>query len=222
MLTRILQIWVLSVAIVGAGSAHAYVVNGDFSNGLFGWTTEDLLSDGSLVSPSASVEELNGVAKLSTQGFADPGVRVVTLAQAFTIDSAAEALGFDIGFDRAGTDGSGIVGLPDFLEVSWLDDWDFGFDRFLLGVDVNGFYDPNTFDALILPSVGNGLFRFDTGISDLAGRSGTLYFDLIDFDDGFFSMGMVDNVGIALASVPAPGTSLLLAMGLWIVLRRRR
>jgi hypothetical protein len=201
--------------------AHAVIMNGDFSNGLTDWTTEDLYSDFSSAMPSASISVVNGEAILDTQGYSSttPFVEIVSLYQPVGIPADANKLKFEIDFGQGRMDqGGNGQGFPDFLEVAYYDDADLAYDMFLLGVDSIGFYDPNDplgptpmpdgFDPM------TGLYLFSFDISSLAGRNGALYFDLVDNDDGYFSTGRVDNVWIGNGAVPEPGTWLLLTAGL--------
>jgi hypothetical protein len=197
------------------------LVNGNFSAGLAGWTTAD--TDASLVegSPSASVAAVGGVAELDTQGF-DSGIIRVSVNQPVLFDPTAVMLSFDLGFRQGLADSGTGNGFPDYLEAQYLDASDPAYDRRFIAVDVNGFYDPDTLLDQSLPDLGNGLFRFAAPIADLAGRSGTLYFDLNEQDDLFHAQGRVDNVSIGLAQVPEPGTWLLMGLGLAAAARPRR
>jgi len=117
--------------------------------------------------------------------------------------------------------------FPDFLQASYVDNADANFDRAFVGLDLNGAFNPSTFDPVNVLALGNGLFRFTTSITALAGRSGTLFFDLSDQDDGFFSTARVDNVAITVGTTaaPAPATWLLCGSGVLGVLglaRQRR
>jgi len=210
-------------ALVCSTAAHANgivngIANGYFSNGLdglAGWTTADTDSSYSETVPSASVSVVgtDQVAQLDTQGIASD-ILMVSLYQGITVPGNAATLSFDIGFAQLGSDSGGTSFLPDFFQVSYVDDTSSTFDRYFVAVDINGFYDPTTFDPVTLTDLGNGLFHSSTSIPDLAGRSGTLYFDLNDFQDGYYSRGLVDNVRIDLAAAPEPGTLLLLVPGL--------
>ncbi|AUB81404.1 hypothetical protein [Candidatus Thiodictyon syntrophicum] len=206
------------VASAGTGQAWAIdIVNGDFSagpGGLANWQTVDTLVDFTVLAPSGYVSAAGGVADLQTPGFAS-GVVMVTLYQAIAIGPTATTLTFDLGLAPGTGDAGGSgTGVPDFLQVSYVDDLDSAYDHRFVAVDINGFYNPNTFVPLILPDLGNGLSRFATGIADLAGRTGTLYFDLNELDDGLYSTALIDNVRIDAAAAPAPGTWMLLAFGL--------
>jgi hypothetical protein len=197
--------------------SYGSIINGNFSNGLDGWTTDYLDLQYNSVPPTPGLEtSVNGAgqAVLQTQGIGS-GIGVVTLYQSFTFPVLASTLSFDIGFQRLGTDTGGVPEtIPDFLWVYYLDNDQNMAAKSFVGADVNGFYDPNDSSiALALMDLGNGLFRFSTGVQDLAGRSGTLYFDLYDQDDGFYSAARADNVTISTA-VPEPGTWLFLVFGL--------
>lgn len=214
LLTALLLAWVAPLQAVD-------LVNGDFSAGLAGWTTAD--TDLSLfeASPSASVAAVGGAAELDTQGFGS-GIIRVSLNRPVLFDPRAVMLSFDLGFQRGLADSGTGNGFPDYLEAQYLDAGDPAYDRRFIAVDLNGFYDPDTLLGQSLPDLGNGLFRFSAQIGDLAGRSGTLYFDLNEQDDLFHAQGRVDNVSIGLALVPEPGTWLLMGLGLAAAARRRR
>jgi hypothetical protein len=199
-----------------SGWAHAAVMNGTFSAGLTGWTTADTDNNGTTVSPSASIAEQGGHAVLTTQGLASQVV-VMSLAQDLNIPALATDLRFDIGLARGAADTPPAgASFPDFVQASYVDATDATFDRAFVGLDVHGAFDPSTLAPLRLSALGSGLLRFTTAITTLAGRSGTLFFDLSDQDDGFFSMATVDNVRIEVGAtaIPEPGTWLLLGSGL--------
>src|SRR5205814_1916690 len=115
------------------------------------------------------------------------------------IFSLATNLSFDIDLARgaAETPPAGL-GFPDFVQASYVDATDGQFDRLFVDLNVNG------------------VLRFTTPITTLAGRSGTLFFDLSDQDDGFFSTARIDNVviDVRITAVPEPGTWLLVESGL--------
>lgn len=196
---------------------HATVMNGDFSAGFTGWTTEDMDTNGTLTSPSASATETGGEAVLATQGLPS-GIVQISLLQALHLPARATTLSFDIGFISGMLPDSppGGSAFPDFVEASYLNDADASFDRAFVGLDVNGAYNPSTLAPVALLDLGNGLFRFTTAITALAGRTGTLFFDLSDRDDGAFSSARVDNVTITVrtTAVPEPATWLLCVSGL--------
>jgi hypothetical protein len=193
--------------------SHASLINGDFSSGLEGWVTEDDFSS----SPSLSVSAAHGYAILSTQGISD-GAFLISLYQQISIPEWAYTLSFDIGFENVRADTGGSSGgfvIPDFMQVSYLDNLDNDFNRNFLAIDSTSPYDPDSLEELSLPSFSLydlTWYHFSAVISDLAGSSGTLYFDLWDGDDDWFSMAYVDNVRIN--PVPEPATILLLGAGL--------
>lgn len=213
-MTHKLAVLLLGLAWLGTAQSGA-IVNGDFSDGLSGWTTADTDSSLNETTPSASVGVVGGVAGLSTLGW-DSGVISASLYQAQGLDPLAAWLWFDIGFVRGEADlGGDGQGFPDYFQVSWVDDDPSGdFDRAFVGVNVNGFFDPATFASVPPGSFVGGLYRFRFNIAALAGRSGTLFFDLLEQDDSFFSSASVDNVRVEIGAAPLPTTWLLLLVGL--------
>lgn len=207
-----------------ASLASATIINGDFTTALSGWSTTDTTSTGQTTSPSRSVAESGGEAVLRTQGFlAD--VALVSLFQDITLPALTTTLSLDIGLAQTGSDTPpGTFGFLDVVQVSYLDATDTAFDRLWLGVNVAGAFEPTTRAPLILPDLGNGLRHFTTDVTSLAGRTGTLFIDLADQDDGFFSQARLDNVALATrpSTVPEPGTWLLLSSGCLAVLWARR
>lgn len=212
-MTHKIAVLLLGLCWLGTAQAGA-IVNGDFSDGLTGWITADTDSGLIETTPSASVGVVAGVAGLSTQGW-DSGVITVSLHQPVLFDPLAAWLWFDIGFARGQPDFGGTgFGFPDYFQVSWVDDLDPAFDLGLIAVDANGFFDPETLAPRTPGPLVAGLYRFRFDITALAGRSGGLYFDLLEQDDGFFSVAFVDEVCLDCRPVPLPSTALLLLAGL--------
>jgi len=177
-----------------ANVSHANLMNGDFSvvpdlEDLNGWESEEMDINYNFSSPSSSVSANSGYAVLETQGYLSE-ITLISLWQSIEIPDWAYTLSFDIGFERTDHDdgGFGSFTIPDFFEVSYWDYSDPNFDQLLLGVDLNGPYDPNTWANIDLPeheADGINWYRFVADISDLGDRYGALYFDLSDQDDNY-------------------------------------
>lgn len=191
----------------------ATVINGDFSDGLNGWTTEDLDIGWNISSPSASVYVDSEQAVLKTQGYLSDIV-LISLYQPIMVPSFANTLSFDVGFWQGPVDSvdhpDGGFPFPDFLSVSYLDAIGPAFDLFLMNYDYVG---PYNVDGS-LTDLSSGWYRFSRNISGLRNHSGILYFDLFDDLDGYFSTARIDNVQVSVAQVPEPSTITLMAVGL--------
>lgn len=227
-LLLLLLSWIL-VFFINTPLVQADIVNGNFSGGLSGWTTEEFFSDppGWTSTTRVSVN-INGIAVLTTEGSV-PGT-LISLNQGTGVIPSFSVLSFDFGFSGGNPniepDQYSDLGFPDFLQVYFLDSIDDSPDLNpgFVGIDPNGPYDLNPL-GLLTPILNNDflLYHFSMDISGLAGREGILYFDLSNQDDGHDSLAFVDNVSIT-AAVPEPATFLLLGSGLAILLSftRRR
>jgi hypothetical protein len=208
------MVCLMAVLLVGMSlESRADLINGKFDHNLSGWTADE---DGSNTTSNVVINS-NNQAVLSTAGFLT-GPYLVSLWQSFVVPDLATTLSFDINFSNTSIDfvlDSTSGSFPDFFQASYVDDSD-GYDAFFMGVDKNGFYDED-FNPLLTPSplvaLENNWFRYTTSITNLVGRSGTLYFDLLDMDEDCYSTAKIDNVTITSAPVPEPSTLLLMGCG---------
>jgi hypothetical protein len=208
----------LSLTLSVATAAATVVSNGNFANGLTGWTTSEETTGNVVTSPSSYVTVEQGAAVLTTPSFAT-NIAIVSLSQFLTLPAATQTLYADVSFTMLDADpGSPNNGILDHLQVSWSDDQDSAFDRIFLDIDLFG---PTFLDSLAgLTDLGIDGWRLTADISGLASRQGIIYFDLFNEDDGLITFAAVDNVAIAM--VPEPGTLALLAAGAVMLLLRRK
>jgi hypothetical protein len=208
----------LSLTLSVATASATVVSNGDFTNGLAGWTTSEETTSNVVTSPSSYVTVEQGAAVLTTPSFAT-NIAIVSLSQFLSLPAATQTLYTDVSFPQLDADpGSPNNGILDHLQVSWSDDQDPAFDRIFLDIDLFG---PTFLDPLAtLTDLGNDWLRLTADISGLASRQGIIYFDLFNEDDGLITFAAVDNVAVTM--VPEPGSFALLAGGIFLLAALQR
>jgi len=180
----------------------APITNGNFDAGLTGWDIDGNTS-------------LNGgQVELSTIGaggtFSDASVfqgDFFSGAAPIQLGATDNFLNFDVGYQDLGVGGSSGSTLSDALIVSLLDELDFSGASDL-------FFD-SEFDFLF----GASFATVSLDVSSLAGNTIGLYFDVFNEDDGRNSLFTLDKIFFSetqptTASVPEPGTLLLLLPGI--------
>jgi hypothetical protein len=218
----LIMVCLMAVLLVGMSlESRADIINGYFSQGFAssgeaGWFADQ--TTGEEVDDTSYVKIEEGQAVLSTPGVAS-NVDMISLWQWFEVPKLATTISFDVFFSNTpdsecsdDTDDS----FPNYFQASYVDDNLDEYYAFFMGVDENGFY-AEGFNLLLTPSplvaLENNWFRYTTSITNLVGRSGTLYFDLLDMDEDCYSTAKIDNVTITSAPVPEPSTLLLMGCG---------
>ena len=205
------------VQVAMATPASAGIVNGDFETGdLSGWTTSAI---GGSPLISVVMPGTNHFAELATGDFAT-GPFISTLEQTFTVDPATPQLSFDFTLPSTILDPTG-TGLSPFLDsfvVSLLSGASF-FDLLLVdqfGAIADPFGTAPGTTGVAAPSDVAFDFSLVADLSSLVGESVTLFFDVINEDDGFESVFALDNVQLTGtgAVVPEPSTFIIFVVGL--------
>lgn len=234
--------------LVMASPSFAATVNGDFSDGLTGYTASADTNLSGPQDPTGFVGVGNNAGNPFGQLTTDPELEAlvlfVTLRQRFTVTADMPMLSFDFGtvFDRANTTvPSGFV--PSFnldrfsVQIRDLDAAgtisDLGlytlFDQTSSGTVLDPFGNSSAFD-LVLGTSSDPFFdaSLTADLSSLVGRNLEISFGLRDFFDGRQTSYGIDNLQLAegppAAVVPLPASAWLLLAGFGALgaLRRRR
>lgn len=211
---------VLSLSL-GSGRAGATaIVNGDFATGDFtGWTTSAIDQGFAPIAPLLSVVPFGGgnAADFPTGTFADDRF-IQTLEQSFVVDPGEPLFSFEFSLPDIVSDatGTGASSFRDALVVSL----DRGTDFFeLLLVDFSGALadpfgtapGPVTLGAPTDPAFD---FLFTADLSSLTGDTVTLFFDIINEDDGF----QFNSPLMGVAKTGAPSNKAPLPASIWLFL----
>lgn len=201
---------------LGAGAAQAQVVNGDFQNGLTGWTTiGDLLAaSGELTLTTAFIDDQDGPFNLSGQPAAwIEGVETVAGVAPLALDLAFP----DSAYEGSAAQQTFAVTAGQELSFSWrFSTLETGFlDHAFVAID-------GIVTTLATRGTGSGLQSF----SHVFTQDGTvsLAFGVVDTGDvtGVSSLA-ISNVQLAAAvPEPAPAAMLLAGLGVLGLLAKRR
>ena len=166
--------------------SNGQAINGDFSNGLFGWD----ISGDVTISP-------DGTAILRTGGA--EGQYITSLSTDFII--TGRILTFKYYFDIVGPDKIKYPGYPSF-----------GPDFFQMSLYTD---EGKSFDMPLTWNPTYGFVPYSLDVSSIAaGTKVTVSFMLFDEDDGYLSVAGIDDISDPPASTPESGTLLLLGGGL--------
>jgi hypothetical protein len=198
---------VIVVALAGL-TAFAGVIleleNGDFSDGLNGWTAGGNVTDG------------GGYALFEVEGGSDQS----SLSQKFILPTLALELSFEVEMSGDSTE-DGMI-LSDMFAASLLNPdtlepliYNPGHDEFYRWENIGTGY------VVTVATVSGSTVSLD--VSGLAGQDVLLSFDLRGSDDGKLTSVGVDNVSVS-SVIPAPGALMLGLIGTGLVgfLRRSR
>jgi hypothetical protein len=199
----------LAVALLGVGApAEAgFLVNGDFSQGLTGWTT----------TPADSVSVVNQVAILSESTTATE----VDLFQDFTIPTGATTLTFTLA--SLTTEPASSSNFPDAFGASLLKPTTLESLVPTVNTSTDSFYTRDLVDGVtqglaapgvtLSPSPTSLPLNFTVDVSSLGGKDTRILFRLIGGGDSFAATVGVTNVSVTGAIVPEPGSLVLLCSG---------
>jgi len=195
---------VLYLLVVGCATLQTaranLILNGDFSDGLNGWTVE-----------SGNVTDGGGFALFEEH----PTEILSTLKQGFTLpDWPSLYLVFDVEMSATPGGPSDPFAWPDAFTASLLDP--VTLDPLVSNPGrTDFFYMDNTSSLLTI-----GTITITTNLTGFDNQDVVLYFDLIGSDDGMLTSAAIDNVHIY---VPEPWSVLLWISGAaYCALRRRR
>jgi hypothetical protein len=207
--------WVGAICLVAtASSAGAAVTNGDFEDGLNGWTTTP--GGWTTIEPPPGGNHL---------AITDSGGQ---LSQIFNIPAGAQRLEFDFKFFNNGMNPN--EPLSDSVSFA-LEDPSTGDSLVppIAGLEIipiffnhtaSGFISFNPASVTYTPAGPNDPDRISLDISHLsAGQNADIVFRHLNFNDGLSSFLVLDNVVV---TVPEPGTGLMVMAGVFVFARRRR
>jgi len=208
-------------------SANATLINGDFSNGVNGWTISNF--GGGDPANFYSIED-NGsdpYLQISSGLFTD-GLLALTFSQDVFISSANALFSADIKVFTPVADVTGAGTSPFLGDAVLFTAESIGFGQLPLGSinEVNRFFDNTVSGSLNLGLISplSGFFdlNLQADLSAFIGETTTISFSLLADDDFRNSSYGIDNIQlsaipVSVNSIPIPSTILLFVIGLIIL-----